>query len=77
MSHDRLGVDEIPLTHEFLALMLGTRRASVTEVLQPLQKKGLIKSTRGLITILDRRGLEAAACECYSTVQQEFVRLLG
>lgn len=77
MSHDRLGTDELPLTHEFLALMLGTRRASVTEVLQPLQQRGLIKSARGKITIVDRPGLEAESCECYATVQKEFRRLLN
>ena len=77
MSHDRLGVDELPLTHEFLALMLGVRRASVTEVLQPLQQRGLLKSSRGKITIVDRRGLEAASCECYQTVRQEYDRLFG
>jgi CRP-like cAMP-binding protein len=75
MSHDRLGTDELPLTHEFMALMLGTRRASVTEVLGPLQERGLIKSSRGIVTVLDRPKLEAASCECYATVQKEYRRL--
>jgi len=77
MSHDRLGVDELSLTHEFLALMLGTRRATVTEVLQPLQRSGLIRTSRGKITIVDRAGIEKTSCECYATVQREFQRLLG
>jgi CRP-like cAMP-binding protein len=76
MTHDRLETDELPLTHEFLALMLGTRRSSVTEVLQLLQQRGLVKAGRGRITVLDRPGLEAASCECYATVQKEFQRLL-
>lgn len=77
ISHDRLGIDDLPLTHEFLALMLGTRRSTVTEILQPLQQRGLIRSLRGIITIVDRKGLEAASCECYAAVQKEFRRLLG
>jgi CRP-like cAMP-binding protein len=77
ISHDRLGTDDLPLTHEFLSLMLGTRRASVTEVLQPLQQRGLIRTSRGKITVVNRRGLEETSCECYATVQKEFRRLLG
>jgi CRP-like cAMP-binding protein len=65
MARDRAESDELLLTHEFLALMLGVRRASITEVLQPLQEAGLVRSVRGEITILDRPQLEAAACECY------------
>jgi CRP-like cAMP-binding protein len=77
ITHDRVGGDELPLTHEFLATMLGVRRASVTLVLQPLQESGLIRGGRGKITVLDRRGLEVAACECYQRVQHEYTRLLG
>jgi CRP-like cAMP-binding protein len=77
ISHDRLGVDDLPLTHEFLALMLGVRRSSVTEIVQRLQRRGLITSHRGVITVLDRQALEAASCECYAAVQKEFRRLLG
>jgi CRP-like cAMP-binding protein len=69
--------DRLPLTHEFLAMMLGVRRVSVMLVLQPLQEQGLIRGGRGTITILDRRGLEIAACECYQRVKDEYVRLLG
>jgi CRP-like cAMP-binding protein len=76
MTQDRVQSDELPLTHEFLAIMLGVRRASVTEVLRPLQASGLIRSIRGRIIVLDRAGVEAASCECYRTVQHEFERLL-
>ena len=65
LSHDRVGADEFPLTHEFLAQMLGTRRPTVTAAAVNLQKAGLITYHRGKITILDRKGLEAACCRCY------------
>lgn len=77
MTHDRVEANEMPLTHEFLAIMLGVRRPSVSEVLHPLQAEGLLRYTRGKITVLDRAGLEAAACECYQSVKDEFHRLLG
>lgn|SRR6185295_4813944 len=77
MTQDRVGSNVLPLTHEFLAIMLGVRRASVTEVLQPLQERGLIRNSRGEIEILNRAGLEATACECYRVVSEEFIRLLG
>jgi CRP-like cAMP-binding protein len=77
MTQDRVHSDELPLTHEFLAVMLGVRRASVTEVLTPLQEEGLLRSQRGTITILDRKGVEAAACDCYRIVADEYTRLLG
>lgn len=77
MSRDRVGSDDIRLTHEFLAMMLGSRRASVTDVLAPLQQAGLVRSQRGLIGILDGAGLEARSCECYSVVRDQFERLLG
>ena len=76
MTHDRMDSDEIPLTHEFLGIMLGVRRASVTEVLGPLHEKGLVNNGRGTITIVDRGGLEKLACECYRKVKSEFDRLL-
>jgi CRP-like cAMP-binding protein len=76
MTHDRVGSDLLPLTHEFLSLMLGVRRASVTDVLGPLRNRGLIAYTRGSITIRDRKGMEAAACECYCVVRDEYDRLL-
>ncbi len=77
MSHDRVGVDEFPLTQEFLAQMLGVRRPTVTAVAGILQKAGLITYHRGKISILDRKGLEAASCECYEVVAKELDRLLG
>jgi CRP-like cAMP-binding protein len=77
MSHDRVGADEFSLTHEFLAQMLGVRRPTVTAVAGNLQKAGLISYHRGRLTILDRKGLEAASCECYEVVAKELDRLLG
>lgn len=76
MVRDRTGRDQFPLTHEFLAQMLGVRRASVTEVARALQKDGLIRYRRGEMTVLDLPRLEAAACECYRRVKAEFDRLL-
>jgi CRP-like cAMP-binding protein len=71
MTHLRVGVDRFPVTHEFLAAMLGVRRASVSEVAQRLQEAGLIRYHRGAMTILDHQGLEASACECYQAVRSE------
>ena len=65
MMYDRLQSDEMPLTHEFLSTMLGIRRTRVTEAAGELQRQGLIRYRRGLVTILDHSGLSAAACECY------------
>jgi len=64
-----------PLTQEFLGLMLIVRRASVTVTAQALHKRGLIRYQRGVITILIRKRLEAAACECYELIRKEFERL--
>jgi CRP-like cAMP-binding protein len=75
MTHDRVRQDEFHLSHEFLAMMLGSTRPTVTVVAGSLQKAGLIKYRHGRVTILDRRKLEAAACECYSTVKAHFDRL--
>jgi CRP-like cAMP-binding protein len=77
MALDRVGTARLPLTHEFLAMMLGVQRSSVTTVLQALRDRGLVRLGRGRITVLDRPGLEAAACECYGAVRAEFARLLG
>jgi CRP-like cAMP-binding protein len=77
MSHDRVGTDEFPLTHEFLAQMLGVCRPTVTAVAGTLQKAGLINYHRGRITVIDRKGLETAACECFQVLTKELDRLLG
>jgi CRP-like cAMP-binding protein len=77
MSRDRVYSDKLSLTHEFLGLMLGVRRASVTDVLRPLQDRGWIESHRGEITILDRQALETGCCECYRIVADEQKHLLN
>src|SRR5580693_1769876 len=69
MTQDRVGSRSLPLTQEFLAQMLGTRRASVTVSAGALQRAGLITYTRGNVTILDRRMLEEASCDCYGMLQ--------
>lgn len=76
-THDRVKGDEFPLTHEFLGLMLGVRRATVTETAQRLNESGLISYRRGVVTVLSRSGLEKAACECYRVVSREYGRLMG
>ncbi len=75
--HDRAGCDRFPLTHEFLAAMLGVRRASVTEAARRLRQKGLIRYGRGQLTVLDRRGLERNVCGCYRLVRAELDRLMA
>ena len=76
MTHDRVDGDELPLTHEFLAFMLGVRRAGVTLAMRALQDAQLVRYSRGHVTITDREGLERASCECYGTVRRHFERLL-
>jgi CRP-like cAMP-binding protein len=77
MCADRAYSNELGLTHEFISTMLGARRAGVTEAVGVLQRAGLIRCTRGRITIIDRVGLEAESCECYPIVKKEFDRLVG
>ncbi|HEX8422210.1 MAG TPA: Crp/Fnr family transcriptional regulator, partial [Pyrinomonadaceae bacterium] len=77
MSHDRASTDDLQLTHEFIAVMLGTRRAGVSEAAGKLQDDGVIKYKRGHVRIIDRQRLESISCECYPAVKREFDRLLG
>ena len=77
MTRNRLPSNEVHMTQEFIAHMLGVRREGVTAAAHRLQKVGLIRYRRGHITIVDREGLEAAACECYRVVKNEYDRLLG
>jgi CRP-like cAMP-binding protein len=78
MTHDRVGgADAFTLTHEFLAFMLGVRRAGVTVAAGVLQRLGLITYSRGKVTVLDRQGLEKASCECYAIVRAHFEKVLG
>jgi CRP-like cAMP-binding protein len=76
LSLDRLNCNELVMTQELIANMLGVRREGVTEAAGNLQAAGLIEYQRGHITILDRPGLEARTCECYGVVKKEFDRLL-
>lgn len=77
MAHDRLGGDALPLTHEFLSLMLAVRRAGVTDALNLLRKQGMISYQRGHITIHDRKGMERIAGEAYGVPESEYRRLIG
>jgi len=77
MASDRIGSNQLPLTQEFLAAMLGVRRSGVSEAMSELQRSGLIRYRRGEITIIDRTGLEKTACECYGLDKQRVKRLLS
>ena len=77
LSHDRLDSDDLVMTHDLISNMLGVRREGVTLAAQKLASRGLIKNKRGTIKIVDRQGLEDAACECYQIVNTEYNRLLG
>ena len=74
---DLAGNDDLTLTQDFLAQMLSVRRPSVSIVASPLQKAGLIKYSRGNIQVLDAKGLQKRACECYGTVKAHYQRLLS
>ncbi len=71
MTKDRLGAEEFPLTQEFLSSMLGVRREGVSKAAGALQAAKLIRYSRGMITILNRRGLEAKSCQCYAIIKAE------
>ncbi|MBB3660125.1 CRP-like cAMP-binding protein [Rhizobium sp. BK650] len=77
MCHDRLDSDEMAITHDYIALMLGARRAGVTTALHVLEGHRLIRSLRGSVVILNRAGLEAFAAGSYGVPEQEFERLIG
>ena len=76
MAHDRAETDELPLTQEFMAMMLGVHRPSITVIAGVLQRAGMIRYTNGRIKVLDRAGLEAASCECYAAVRSRTAVLL-
>lgn len=77
LSHDRLDSDKLVMTHDLISNMLGVRREGITLAAQKLAKRNLIINKRGTITVIDRQGLETAACECYAVVNSEYNRLLG
>jgi CRP-like cAMP-binding protein len=76
-TRDRVAADEFSLTHEFLAAMLGVRRASVTVALGLLQQEGFLTYSRGRLKVLDAAGLEQTSCECYRVVREEQERIMG
>jgi CRP-like cAMP-binding protein len=77
MAHDRVSGDTLPLTHEFLALMLGVRRAGVTEAVHALSGRGLIETRRGQIVVRNRKGIERHASNSYGVPEAEYRRLIG
>lgn len=77
MCHDRVDGDDLPLTHERLALMLGVRRPGVTVALHILESTGAVRSTRGVVTVLDREALEALADGCYGAPEAQYERLFS
>ena len=72
MTQDRMQSSDFPLTQEFLAMMLGVRRAGVTDAANALKRDGLINYSRGCITVLDQAGMEKRVCECYRVTKREF-----
>ena len=77
MADDRIDGGELPLTHKFLSIMLGVQRPGVTLAAGELQRAGMIRYTRGNVTILDHSALMKRSCECYAVSKKEFDRLLG
>ncbi|BCL36352.1 Crp/Fnr family transcriptional regulator [Nostoc sp. MS1] len=76
-TQERIDSNELPLTQDFIAMMLGVRRAGVTLTAQKLQERKLIKYRRGHVQIVNQSGLEASSCECFRTIKTEYDRLLG
>lgn len=76
LTHDRVGRDTIELTHEYLAMMLGSRRSGVSIALATLQRAGYLHYAHGCITVLDRPGLEQTSCECYAMAREQFTGFL-
>jgi DNA-binding transcriptional regulator YhcF (GntR family) len=77
MTDDRLEGEDLPLTHDLLAMMLGVRRAGVTLAIQALEGGGLIRAKRGSLTVLDRAGLEALARDAYGVAEAEYARVMA
>ena len=77
MCHDRVDGDDLSTTHEFLSLMLGVRRAGVTDMLNILEERGLVSTKRGQIRVVDRGNLEAVAGDSYGVCEAEYARLIG
>jgi CRP-like cAMP-binding protein len=77
MAHDRVSGNDVALTHEFLSLMLGVRRAGVTEAIQVLERQNLIRAGRGVITLRNRKRIEKIAGNFYGSPEAEYRRLLG
>ncbi len=77
LNLDRLATAQLTMTHELLANLMGVRREGITESARKLQLAGLITYSRGLITVIDRAGIEACCCECYGVVRREYDRLIG
>jgi len=77
MSQDRAHAENFHVTHEFLAYMLGVRRVGITMAASALQRSGLIRYHRGELTVVDRKGLEASACDCYGDDQRSYAQVLG
>lgn len=77
LAHDRCESDELPLTHDMLSRMVGVRRASITERLNELARRGVISTGRGVVRIEDRKGLQSCSCRCYRILRRDYDRLLG